>query len=191
MPTHLYRVQSNWIGGCDEIALARSPQEAARIFFEVAEERGHRAQFARVVRLKPPENSGCGHVYETTDETVMRWPDHPAAGKPFDYWLWECESQARSEGWILANDGLDCTTISRIDNPTEVEPKLDYDAPRFTDDAAAQTFVIERALAGSKLHLLAIYLTGFPVEQPLDMAVPKALKLGECLPDASRDGGRS
>jgi hypothetical protein len=191
MTTHLYRVRSNLIGGDDEIVRSTRPEEAARIYFAVVEERGRSAKYARVVRLEPPEKGCCGHVYETTDETVIRWPDYPAAGKPFDYWPWECESQARSDGWILTNDGLDCTTISRIDNPTEAEPKLDYDAPKFTDDAAARTFVIERALASSKRHLLAIYLNGFPVEQPLDMVVPKVLKLCECLPDASRDGGRS
>jgi hypothetical protein len=185
MSTHLYRVRSNEVGGDDEIVRATSPEEASRIYFEVVEDRGRNAKYALVVRLELPEEDNCGHVYETTDETLIRWPARRAPGKPFDYWPWEYESQARAEGWILTNDSLDCTTISRIDNPTEAEPRLDYDEPKFRDDSAAQTFVIRRALAGSKLHLLAVYLTGFSVGQPLDMPVPEVLKFKERLHDAA------
>ena len=92
--------------------------------------------------------------------------------RPHEYWPWEYELQSRREGWILANDSDDCTTISRIDDPAGVQPKLDFTEPRFDGDQSAQAWVIERASQGSRPHMLAVYLTGFPVSQPLNMEPP-------------------
>jgi hypothetical protein len=92
--------------------------------------------------------------------------------RPHEYWPWEYELQSRREGWVLANDSDDCTTISRIDDPAGVEPKLDFTEPKFDGDQSAQVWVIERASQGSRLHMLAVYLTGFPVGQPLNLEPP-------------------
>lgn len=101
--------------------------------------------------------------------------------RPHEYWPWEYELQSRREGWILANDSDDCTTISRIDDPASVEPKLDFTEPKFDGDHSAQSWVIEQASQGSRLHMLAIYLMGFPVGQPLNMEPPECLLLPKML----------
>src|SRR5258707_11971645 len=88
--------------------------------------------------------------------------------RPHEYWPWEYELQSRREGWILSNDSDDCATISRIDDPGSVDPRLGFTEPKFDGDQSAQSWVIEQASKGSLMHLLAIYLLGFPVGQPLD-----------------------
>jgi hypothetical protein len=103
-------------------------------------------------------------------DTACRCAGRPL--RPHEYWPWEYELQSRREGWILANDSDDCTTISRIDDPASIDPQLEFTEPKFAGDQAAQAWVIEQASQGSRLHMLAVYLTGFPVRQPLNIEPP-------------------
>lgn len=82
-----------------------------------------------------------------------------------DYWMKHCDAQSKKEGWALFNaDGI--LQIQAIDDPEEGETIL---AGR---DAEAYELCSTRALAGSQLHALALYLDG---KESGEIFVPRVL----------------
>jgi len=75
------------------------------------------------------------------------------------------------EGWILTNDSSGRVTISRLDAPGDVEG-LGFTEPKFKDDAAANHHVASYAAGGSFLHLLAIWLQGYRVDDETEVLPP-------------------
>lgn len=70
------------------------------------------------------------------------------------YWNQHCDEKSKAEGWALFNTG-DELLIQKIDEPEEGEPEL-------KNDAEAYELCCQKALTGSKLHLLALFLDGRP-----------------------------
>ena len=82
--------------------------------------------------------------------------------------IWDVKRDTASsaEGWSIFNaDGL--LQIQRIDDPE------DGSEPVFAHDGEAYKFVTEKALKGSKLHLLALYLDGR--SDTKDIQVPRLM----------------
>jgi hypothetical protein len=80
---------------------------------------------------------------------------------PFNYWKPSDVQIAEREGWTLTNDSEDRVTISRLD---EVEI--------FEDDLKANQHVLDKAMRGSRLHLKAVFLQGYRVNEPLQIEPP-------------------
>lgn len=92
---------------------------------------------------------------------------------PFDTWPHRAANMAIEEGWLLTNDSLERVTIARLDDPEGVEG-LDFTEPKFGTDQAANDFVVKRALEGSHVHLLAVWLQGYEVNAQLQVNPPVA-----------------
>ena len=101
--------------------------------------------------------------------------------KPFDYWPQWAADVSMEEGWILTNDSSERATISRLDAPSDVEG-LGFTEPKFDNDALANEFVSQQASTGSPLHLLAIWLQGYGVEDELEVEPPKTWRAIRQLP---------
>jgi hypothetical protein len=71
-------------------------------------------------------------------------------------WTQEDHRRAVQEGWALFETTRG-REIQRLDNPCMVDG-LNYSEPLFDGDIAAFRFVVERAEAGSDLHLRALAL---------------------------------
>ena len=100
--------------------------------------------------------------------------NRPRRRRPMEYWPADCEEQSQQEGWLLTNDGRGLVTVSRIDVPAD-HPQLGDDEPKFASDSAAYAFVVQRAIAGSRLHLLALVLCHHPVDEAMELPPPDAL----------------
>ena len=68
---------------------------------------------------------------------------------PYKAWKPEYDSRAAGEGWGMFDCSDGFFQLQADDNHTT-----------FHGDAEAVAFVVRKALAGSKLHLLALYLDG-------------------------------
>lgn len=78
-------------------------------------------------------------------------------GHPFSFWTPACSERANEEGWnLFETDGAVC--IQKSD-----------EAGRFTCDQSTLNTVLGQAAAGSKLHMLAVYLDGRCVDEPVDI----------------------
>ena len=89
--------------------------------------------------------------------------------KPFCYWYFKLGDLAEKEGWILTDytdEYGDCYVDIR---------KLD-ESSRFNSDDEAETFVIQQALAGSKVHMLAMWLVGRDSSKQVSRPIPTALR---------------
>ena len=93
--------------------------------------------------------------------------------KPFDVWPRQAANLAIEEGWLLTNDSAGRVTIARLDDPGSVEG-LDFTEPNFETDQAANDFVVHRAMEGSHVHLLAVWLQGHEVDADLQVNPPVA-----------------
>lgn len=124
--------------------------------------------------------TGNGRTCQLMDSGFLDWLDDQLAGgadlvadeRPFAYWSRAEANIAIEEGWVLTNNSADCVCVSRLDNPADVEPPLNYTEPKFEGDEQAQGFVATRAANGSRMHILALYLCGFSVEE--SMTAPPA-----------------
>jgi len=80
-------------------------------------------------------------------------------------WNEKFDHASKKEGWALFNhDGI--LQIQAIDNPEDDEGSLDH------GDGEAYNLCVEKALAGSKMHALALLLDG---RDAFCVYVPKAL----------------
>jgi len=103
--------------------------------------------------------------------------------KPFDLWTKEHCDQALEEGWVLSNydsyrpggTGYSHVAIFKLDDPAAVDG-LGYDEPKFATDNEAVDYVVAKALQGSKMHMLAIWLEGHIIERPLVCDCPELLQ---------------
>ena len=77
-----------------------------------------------------------------------------------DIWHKYGRPHAIKEGWDLFTRDDNRLDIERIDSPCEFRELDGNDEPRFEGDDEAVKHIIQRAGAGSKLHLLALYLDG-------------------------------
>jgi len=77
-----------------------------------------------------------------------------------DYWNRVCDAQSKKEGWALFDaDGV--LHIQALDDP---EPGQGWLEGR---DNAAYSLCFKKALGGSKLHALALFLDGRPADEPV------------------------
>lgn len=97
--------------------------------------------------------------------------------KPFDYWGYDDNTRSMQEGWLLTNDDEGRVTIARLDDPSAAE--MAYSEPKLQDDQEANEYVWQRALGGSEIHLRAIWLQGYRVDDELQVGpIVSALTLG-------------
>jgi len=91
----------------------------------------------------------------------MRDPVFVVFSRAVDAWSVLCSRAARREGWGL----LDCEGSLRIER---------YDAAPglFTRDDQVVAFCQRKALRGSRLHLLALYLEGRRAGAAVDVVTP-------------------
>lgn len=68
-------------------------------------------------------------------------------------WLGRFNELSWQEGWTLSGRDDGCWEIQKLDEPDE-------GVREFTSDSEALAFVTEKALAGSALHMLALFLDG-------------------------------
>ena len=95
-------------------------------------------------------------------------------GKPHTYWTVDDDRASLQEGWLLTNDSSNRTYIAKLDDPASIDD-LGFADPKFDCDSEAEFFVLQLAMAGSRRHMLAIYLQGFAVEEELDFHPPREL----------------
>jgi hypothetical protein len=86
------------------------------------------------------------------------------------YWVENYDSMSKKEGWALFNTGTELQ-IQAIDEPEEGDAELKG------RDGEAYQLITERALQGSKMHLLALYLDGREVKKDQEVWIPKNLQL--------------
>lgn len=136
----------------------------------------HVATTRHTEALDPNLNSLLDTIDDTLTCVVVGDPNvaNTGYGTPFTYWTATDEREARREGWVLTNDSFERMTIARLDDPASYDD-LDYEFPVFNNDTEAIAFVVNAALNGSRHHMLAIYLQGFPVRQELDVIPPRRL----------------
>jgi len=83
------------------------------------------------------------------------------------HWMEHYDEDSKREGWALFNhDGT--LQIQALDDPEEGQATLKG------GDGEAYTLCCNKALNGSKLHLLALFLDGRPVNED-GVDVPKIL----------------
>lgn len=98
--------------------------------------------------------------------TVLAWATVMA---PLgDYWRRVASPRAIHEGWEL----FDCDGVLQIQG---IDCPDDGDAGLAGGDAEAYQLCVTRALAGSKLHLLALFLDGRPSSVGDAKEVPRTL----------------
>ena len=83
-----------------------------------------------------------------------------------DHWTRNCDAQSKEEGWTLFNaNGV--LQIESLDDPAKGEGRLKG------RDGEAYALVCQKAMTGSKLHALALFLDGKNADKPT--YVPKIL----------------
>jgi hypothetical protein len=97
----------------------------------------------------------------------------PAAGPTVSKFKWD-NLPANREGWDLFDaDGV--WTIQKLDDPEGVGEDRGVVVPELESDDVAREIVIQKALAGSKYHALALWLEGRNFREDGEVLIPEWL----------------
>jgi hypothetical protein len=97
--------------------------------------------------------------------------------KPFDFWDQNADLASKRQGWLLTNDWSGRVTIAKLDDPQAwVDSGWPIAPPQpFKDDRAAWDYVVDKARAGDRVAMLAVWLQGYDIAKNMDMEPPAAL----------------